>query len=175
MENTMLGVHIICCVGVIALPIQVALIWGLESNSGQAYGLLRSLIKMYCPYSRCSFCQVAGEDVMHALWTCPKLVPAWVPNDLARKLARRPHLSLLEVLSDLFVLGNEDSIAEFAFMLWLLWNRRKKALDQNELKPLKLYSLTGFMLSTKFLNAQWKPSSHYSFKINFDAALFRSQ
>ncbi len=31
------------------------------------------------------------------------------------------------------------------------------------------------MLSTKFLNAQWKPSSHYSFKINFDAALYRSQ
>uniref|UniRef100_A0A2N9GCA1 RNase H type-1 domain-containing protein n=1 Tax=Fagus sylvatica TaxID=28930 RepID=A0A2N9GCA1_FAGSY len=124
------------CVGVIALPIQVALIWGLESNSGQVCGLLRSPIKMYCPYSLVSFCHVAGEDAMHALWTYPKLVPTWVPNDLARKLARRRHLSLLDVLSDLFVLGNEDSIAEFAFMLWLLWNRRNNALHQNELKPL---------------------------------------
>ena len=73
---------------------------------------------------------------MHALWTYPKLVPTWVPNDLARKLASRRHLSLLDVLSDLFVPGNEDSIVEFAFMLWLLWNRRNNALHQNELKPL---------------------------------------
>uniref|UniRef100_A0A2N9GD89 Uncharacterized protein n=1 Tax=Fagus sylvatica TaxID=28930 RepID=A0A2N9GD89_FAGSY len=98
------------CVGVIALPIQVALIWGLESNSGQV------------------------KISMHALWTYPKLVPTWVPNDLARKLARRRHLSLLDVLSDLFVLGNEDSIAEFAFMLWLLWNRRIRTVTDTILK-----------------------------------------
>lgn len=31
----------------------------------------------------CSFCRVEGEDVKHALWSCPLLAPVWFSNDLA--------------------------------------------------------------------------------------------
>ena len=73
---------------------------------------------------------------MHALWTSPELLSAWVPHTLARKLTRQRYLSLLDVLSDLFMLGTVESIAEFCFTLWLLWNQQNKALYRNEFDPL---------------------------------------
>jgi ribonuclease HI len=122
---------------------------------------------------------------MHALWTCPELLSAWVPHTLARKLTRRRYLSLLDVLSDLFMLGTVESIAEFCFTLWLLWNRRNKALYRNEFDPLCSIPQLAASLSSEFLEAHkteapilpapptpiWKPPSHCAYKINFDAAL----
>jgi hypothetical protein len=135
--------------------------------------------------ARCCFCQTADEDAMHALWTCPELLSVWVPHTLARKLTRRRYLSLLDVLSDLFMLGTVESIAEFCFTLWLLWNRRNKALYRNEFDPLCSIPQLAASLSSEFLEAHkteapilpapptpiWKPPSHCAYKINFDAAL----
>lgn len=43
---------------------------------------------------------------------------------------------MLDVLAHLFEIGSAASVAEFAFMLWLVWQRRNKALYQDELANL---------------------------------------
>uniref|UniRef100_A0A2N9GM00 RNase H type-1 domain-containing protein n=1 Tax=Fagus sylvatica TaxID=28930 RepID=A0A2N9GM00_FAGSY len=145
----------------------------------------RGIVPMAC----CSFCQLADEDVRHALWCCPALTLVWASNVLASKLFRRHHSSFLDILSDLFELGSAESIAVLVYMLWLLWNRRNKALYHNEFESLDLIPMLALRLSSKYLTAQelpaisatiqprlkWKPPSISAFKINFDAALFNDQ
>uniref|UniRef100_A0A2N9FBV7 Reverse transcriptase zinc-binding domain-containing protein n=1 Tax=Fagus sylvatica TaxID=28930 RepID=A0A2N9FBV7_FAGSY len=111
------------------------------------------------PTARCSFYQFEDEDVRHTLWSCPVLTPFWASHVLASKLFRHRHFSFLDILSDLFMLGTADSIAELMFMLWLLWNRHNQKLYRNEFKP----------------QNKWKPPSVSAFKVNFDATLFNEQ
>lgn len=126
---------------------------------------------------------------MHALWSYPCLTTVWASNALASKLFQRHHVSILDILSDLFVLGQVDSIAELVFMLWLVWNRRNHLVYRNDAASLDSIPLLAGHLSSEYLNAQefsatsapvqmrtkWKPSSRAAFKVNFDAALFSEQ
>jgi ribonuclease HI len=141
------------------------------------------------PSARCSFCHFEDEDVRHVLWSCPVLSLVWASHGLACNLFRRRHFSFLDILSDLFVLGTSDHIAEIIFMFWLLWNRRNKMLYRNEVDSLELIPTLALHLSSEYLSAQvlpatsapiqprikWKPSSISAFKVNFDAALFHEQ
>uniref|UniRef100_A0A2N9F4S2 Reverse transcriptase domain-containing protein n=1 Tax=Fagus sylvatica TaxID=28930 RepID=A0A2N9F4S2_FAGSY len=141
------------------------------------------------PTAYCPFCQLADEDVRHALWSCPVLTSVWASNALATKLFRRHHGTFLDILSDLFVMGTIQSIAVLAFMLWLLWNRRNKALYRNEVESLDSIPTLALRLSSEYLSAQelpecptttksrtkWKPPTASAFKVNFDAALFKDQ
>jgi ribonuclease HI len=141
------------------------------------------------PIAHCSFCHLEDEDVKHALWSCPVLSPVWAPHALAYKLFRRRHSSFLDIMSDLFVLGTTESIAELVFMFWLLWNRRNQMLYRNEVGYLDSIPSLALHLSSEHLNAhdppatsapiqpqiKWKSSSISAFKVNYDAALFNDQ
>ena len=70
---------------------------------------------------------------MHALWTCPLLMPLWIRHKLTRKAVRCRYTSLLDVVGHLLEYDSDASLAEFAFMLWLVWQRRNKAMYQSEL------------------------------------------
>ena len=78
--------------------------------------------------TRCSFCLVENEDLLHALWTCPLLTPLWHHHKLTRKVSRCCYQSLLDVIGHLFEIESAASMAEFAYMLWLVWQRRNKAM-----------------------------------------------
>jgi hypothetical protein len=67
----------------------------------------------------CGFCSHAEEDVLHAVWSCPSLHLLWGQHELARKIFRRNHGSILDVLSHIFDCGPETSMAELVMMLWL--------------------------------------------------------
>ena len=141
------------------------------------------------PTASCPFCHQENEDVKHALWSCPAHSPVWASHATAHKLFRRRHPSFLDILFNLFVLGTTKSIAELAFMFWLLWNRRNQMMYRNEFVSLDSIPSLALHLSSKYLNAQalpaistptqpriqWKPSSSSIYKVNYDAALFPEQ
>ena len=95
---------------------------------------------------------------------------------------------MLDVLAHLFEIGSAASVAEFAFMLWLVWQRRNKALDQDELANLDNIPGLAVRLSSEYLAAHepmsaplpdtlrqiWIPPVEFEFKANCDAALFPS-
>ena len=73
-------------------------------------------------------------------------------------------------------------------MLWLVWQRRNKAMYQSELESLDEIPLLALRLSSEFwaandqlqpmpqvtLKSVWQPPSQFEFKANCDAALFPS-
>uniref|UniRef100_A0A2N9IJ26 Reverse transcriptase zinc-binding domain-containing protein n=1 Tax=Fagus sylvatica TaxID=28930 RepID=A0A2N9IJ26_FAGSY len=137
--------------------------------------------------ARCSFCLAEDEDILHALWTCP-LLPLWTPYKLTRKVVRSCYTSLLDVVGHLLEYESDASLAEFAFMLWLVWQRRNKAMYQSELNNLDDIPLLAQRLLLEFwaVNDQqqsvpqvipkqaWQPPTQLEFKANCDAALFPS-
>ena len=137
---------------------------------------------------RCSFCQEADETALHALWSCPSLGPIWASHRLARKVFGRNPLSMIDVISQLFVLGTASTTAEVLLMLWLIWTRRNKVLYQHILDPLDDIHSLALRLHDAYCTAnaqdmapppvqarkRWCPPSHLPFKANFDAALFSS-
>uniref|UniRef100_A0A2N9EM29 RNase H type-1 domain-containing protein n=1 Tax=Fagus sylvatica TaxID=28930 RepID=A0A2N9EM29_FAGSY len=138
--------------------------------------------------ARCSFCLAEDEDIMHALWTCPLLMPLWTHHKLTRKAVRSCYTSLLDVVGHLLEYESDASLAKFAFMLWLVWQRRNKAMYQSELNNLDDIPLLAQRLLLEFwaVNDQqqsvpqvipkqaWQPPTQFEFKANCDAALFPS-
>uniref|UniRef100_A0A2N9IFR8 Uncharacterized protein n=1 Tax=Fagus sylvatica TaxID=28930 RepID=A0A2N9IFR8_FAGSY len=142
----------------------------------------RTIVSTAC----CSFCQAEDEDIMHALWTCPLLMPLWTRHKLTRKAVRCRYTSLLDVVGHLLEYDSDASLAEFAFMLWLVWQRRNKAMYQSELTNLDDIPLLAQRLLREYwaVNDQqqpvpqvspkqaWQPPTLLEFKANCDAALF---
>ena len=63
-------------------------------------------------------------------------MPLWTHHKLTRKAVRSCYTSLLDVVGHLLEYELDASLAEFAFMLWLVWQRRNKAMYQSELNNL---------------------------------------
>jgi hypothetical protein len=151
---------------------------------------LPTLVKLQCrtiiSTACCSFCLAEDEDILHALWTCPLLIPLWTPHKLTRKAVRSCYTSLLDVVGHFLEYESDASLAEFAFMLWLVWQRRNKAMYQSELNNLDDIPLLAQRLLLEFWavndqqqsvpqvipNQVWQPPTQFEFKANCDAALF---
>jgi ribonuclease HI len=134
---------------------------------------------------RCGLCLGDEEDVLHAVWSCPYLIDLWGHHGFARKILRRNHASILDVLSNIFDCGSAGTVAEMAFMLWCVWQRRNKALYQGQVDPVdSIYPLVQRLSSEYYLANEieapravpipgaWRPSNVCDFKVNFDAAVF---
>jgi hypothetical protein len=100
--------------------------------------------------AKCCFCLVEEEDLMHALWTCPKLLPLWIHHKLTRKIARCYYQSFLDIFDHLFEIESDAPLAEVAFMLWLVWQRCNRAMYQSELDDLDDIPLRALRLSSEF-------------------------
>ena len=91
---------------------------------------------------------------MHALWSCPLIAPIWSRYAHVRKIIRYRPASIIEVISSSFHLYAKATFTVFSFSLWLIWNRRNKALYQNELDPIDALIPLAVSLSNEYLESR---------------------
>ena len=69
----------------------------------------------------CDHCQVATEDVHHALWDCHELSALWEANSLWLFRRTKKFSNFFELVSH--VLEENRSPALFATLVWTIWSR----------------------------------------------------
>ena len=137
----------------------------------------------------CELCNEGQEDVIHALWKCRVVENVWSCHSWAQQAANPPPLTFCD-LFDRFVQVTDDFGKEFfAIAAWCLWNRRNALHFGCQVQPISNINLLASNLLQEFLAAQedvaltshpsvnqhqWRPPDHDHFKVNFDAALFKS-
>ena len=137
----------------------------------------------------CELCNEGQADVIHALWKCRVVENIWSYHSWAQQAANPPPLTFCD-LFDRFVQVTDDFGKEFfAIAAWCLWNRRNALHFGCQVQPISNINLLASNLLQEFLAAQedvaltshpsvnqhqWRPPDHDHFKVNFDAALFKS-
>ena len=132
---------------------------------------------------RCEHCKDQKEDVIHALYQCPKL------QDLWSKVERWNHSSLKQATSFIDLMGcvfadNRDPEL-FSMVAWSIWNRRNNlclgkavaSLDEllsqtrDRLWEFKLYNSSS-IIPVGRPPTRWQAPDQNTYKVNFDGALF---
>ena len=128
-------------------------------------------------------CRNQKEDVVHALYHCPKLLDLWTKVDLWNHSSLQQATSFIDLMGCVFA-DNRDSTLFFV-VVWAIWNRRNNLHLGNLVAPLnELLSqskerLRDFKLynSSSIIPVGWPPTSwqapdRNTYKVNFDGALF---
>ncbi|KAL0004760.1 hypothetical protein SO802_012321 [Lithocarpus litseifolius] len=134
----------------------------------------------------CSFCSSQGEDVLHALWSCPSLSQVWDgdPQWSFRQTSR--YSDFAQLLSS--VLDAACNVELLATIMWTIWFRRNKTRFAPPGLPLDQIMQTAIDSFLEFQKAQtpaepriarprtrWFAPPNESFKINFDGAVFKDK
>ena len=75
----------------------------------------------------CLFCKFDGEDMVHALWGCRRLLVVWEANRELRKCSGQKVLLFADLLTYLFMRKDSLDIDLLAVIMWLIWGRRNVA------------------------------------------------
>ena len=136
----------------------------------------------YCP-----FCKSDGEDTVHALWGCKRLLVVWHDDCVLRKFSGQKFLLFADFLAYVFMRKECLDIDLLAVILWLIWGRRNAArLDEpivdyphirskaevllQDFKAAKEEDHRDATAISRF--SRWIPPIPDQFKINFDGAVF---
>ena len=124
---------------------------------------------------RCEHCKDQKEDVIHALYQCPKL------QDLYSSLKQAtPFIDLMEC-----VFADKRDPELFSMVAWAIWNRRNNlclgkattSLDEllsqtrDRLREFKLYNSSS-VIPVGRPPTRWQAPDQNTYKVNFDDALF---
>ena len=136
----------------------------------------------YCP-----FCKSDGEDTVHDLWGCRRLLVVWEDDRELRKCSGQKFLLFTDLLAYLFMRKNSLDIDLLAVIMWLIWGRRNATrLEDSILEYHQIrYEAEVFLLDFKTTKkddrrdaaavtraSRWIPPIHNQFKINFDGVVF---
>ena len=82
------------------------------------YNLWRRKVvtSIYCP-----FCKSNGEDTVHALWGCKRLLVVWEDDSVLRKCSEQKFLHFADLLAYLFMRKTCLDIDLLAVIMWLIW------------------------------------------------------
>ena len=88
------------------------------------YNLWRRKVvtSIYCP-----FCKSDGEDTVHALWGCKRLLVVWQEDIVLRKFSGQKFHHFADFLAYVFMRKACVDIDLLAVILWLIWGRRNAA------------------------------------------------
>nr|POE66068.1 putative ribonuclease h protein [Quercus suber] len=136
----------------------------------------------YCP-----FCKSDGEDMVHALWSCRRLLEIWEDDSKLRKCSGQKFLHFADLLAYLFMGKNCLDIDLLAVIKWLIWGRRNAArrdesiLEYHQIRSKAEVYLLDFKTAQKddrrvaaatTRAPRWIPPIPNHFKINFYGAVF---
>ena len=68
----------------------------------------------------CERCKQAVKDLVHALWSCPKLDVVWADQEIRGFRCEIGFTGVKELLS--WMIEEEKSLELFAYMAWNVWN-----------------------------------------------------
>ena len=75
----------------------------------------------------CQNCKAAGEDIVHALWGCYRLVVVGESDVELMKCTRHKFSAFADLLELLFSLRDRTDVNLLCIIIWLIWNRRNSA------------------------------------------------
>ncbi|KAG2680105.1 hypothetical protein I3760_11G082900 [Carya illinoinensis] len=78
---------------------------------------------------KCSFCEYPIEDLNHAVFSCNVLQDFW--KTLVPSLAMNPTAKLFDLVSQICLMKDYDSLAIFCSLAWGFWYRRNKMAFEN--------------------------------------------
>ena len=76
----------------------------------------------YCP-----MCKFDGEDLIHALWKCRRLLMVWETDEEIMKLIRQKFISFTDLWVALISKKDRLNVDLLAVTFWLVWSRRNAA------------------------------------------------
>ena len=133
-------------------------------------------------------CHGAAEDALHALWLCKGIKEVWKAYHWAQSTASPPPLNFCELM-DRFLQVQDDYRKEiFAIYTWLIWNRCNASHFGCPSHTLESVSIRASVMLQEFIAVQeddlslpesammhqWRPPEHGTYKVNFDAVVFKS-
>ena len=135
----------------------------------------------------CPGCNFENESSLHALWSCPCLLPIWQPH-FGWLIKKAQNCSSLR---DLILLCQEkcNSLELFAMTAALIWSRRNQirvgdaSVPIDRISSLAVDNLQEFQRASSLLlwpspsvsSANWSPPPSGWLKVNFDGASFPSK
>ena len=137
----------------------------------------------------CADCQDQTEDTLHALWSCKEIACVWHSMEWFHHDVAGQPMSFGDLISRFLHYQEDDYRLElFSIMAWLLWNRCNAKHFGCLVQPLtKICSLAGNYLQEflafqakpskppdPIILQQWRPPDNNVYKVNFDAATFRT-
>ncbi|KAF5475450.1 hypothetical protein F2P56_007254, partial [Juglans regia] len=142
--------------------------------------------KPYCP-----ICYLEEESAIHAFWNCPAAQDVW--HQCSKKLQKcsSPKPTIKNLITEREDLGGKNLVEEFAVVARRVWMRRNHFIFQQEFRcPNSMVKLAKETLnelnsspinesvqqtSVQHRNSSWTPPPENIYKINWDAAVDRSQ
>nr|POE88997.1 hypothetical protein CFP56_51881 [Quercus suber] len=132
---------------------------------------------------RCEHCKEQKEDVIHALYQCPKLQDLWSKNERWNHSSLKQATSFIDLIGYVFADNRNPDL--FSMVAWAIWNRRnnlrlgKVAASLDELLSQSLDRIRDFKLNNSSLATtvgrpptRWQAPDQDTYKVNFDGALF---
>ena len=75
---------------------------------------------------QCENCQKSPEDVLHAMWNCPLIKPAWDNETWLLRIRDSQILDYADLFSKVLEIGTQQNSEAFIIISWTLWQRRNK-------------------------------------------------
>lgn len=86
-----------------------------------------NLLKRRIPLDpHCENCRNSPEDVLHAVWSCPLIKPAWENEPWILRLRSSHVLDYADLFSKVLEIGSSKDTEVFTVITWALWQRRNK-------------------------------------------------
>lgn len=131
-------------------------------------------------------CNKGPEDVLHALWNCPKIHSAWDKEDWAWHLRIIPFQNFSDLWAKVLSEGETIQAEKFVTLCWALWNRRNKARLNKPIENLEQINAFAQNYLDEFCQCSsssvpphgtcspvlWRAPSRCRFKFNYDGAVF---
>ncbi|XP_039014012.1 uncharacterized protein LOC120143860 [Hibiscus syriacus] len=80
-------------------------------------------------------CNASLESALHAIKNCPKLKPIFSLSGLPQVIVDWEGISCLDWLKSTLPKLNREGFDLFLMLLWNVWNRRNKWINNTELQP----------------------------------------
>ena len=134
----------------------------------------------------CEQCKDQREDVIYALYHCPKLRGLWSDVQLRDHSCLKQATSFIDLIGCVFADNRDPTL--FSMVAWAIWNRRnnlrlgKPAAPLNELvtqaqdrlREFQLYNFST-IIPVGRPPTNWQAPSSNTYEVNFDGALFAAE
>ena len=135
----------------------------------------------------CPMCKADGEDLIHALWSCRRLLVIWETHAELLKITSQKFRCFADLWVVFLLKKGVLEVELVAVIFWLVWNRRNAertgdaALEYHMIRAradsylLEFKSAKGregMVEAIGVQSARWRLPDPNFFKINFDGAVF---
>jgi ribonuclease HI len=137
----------------------------------------------------CEFCSAHTEDIVHALWDCPSIQPAWAKEDWLSPIRKDRVTDFPELWIQISGLSS-PKLEVFTTMCWAIWQRRNKLRFNKTVEKIENIEIFARCYLEEFSQSQsqrfnvprkppqpiarWLRPTQCHFKVNYDGATFRN-